>query len=281
MGSALDRVGWDKGILPVRQMAAALFVCVSLSIGRPALAEELAGRPPAVTEIATTVEQPAGVDSRPPVLRRFRRLRTIDNAPPPAPGPTQITVGSAVSAAASITVGTAPGAAQVTIGTAVGPGQISISRAGDALGSPVDFTSFMQRPGLSGLLPTGLPLASARLTSQFGLRAHPILGGFRNHAGVDLAAPYGSPIYATSDGTVSAAGWQGGYGLLVALDHGGGLQTRYGHMSRLNVAAGQRVRKHDVIGYIGSTGLSTGPHVHYEVRVNGAPVNPYANRRGQ
>jgi murein DD-endopeptidase MepM/ murein hydrolase activator NlpD len=73
---------------------------------------------------------------------------------------------------------------------------------------------------------------------------------------------------------VAEADWRGGYGLLVALDHGGGLQTRYGHMSRLAVSPGQRVRKGDVIGYVGSTGLSTGPHVHYEMRINGQAVNP-------
>jgi murein DD-endopeptidase MepM/ murein hydrolase activator NlpD len=123
------------------------------------------------------------------------------------------------------------------------------------------------------LLPDGLPV-SARLTSGFGMRAHPIRGGLRAHSGVDLAAPYGSPIVATADGVIGTAGWSGGYGLLVAISHGGGVQTRYGHLSRLNVAAGQEVRRGDVIGFVGSTGESTGPHVHYEVRVNGVATNP-------
>lgn len=123
------------------------------------------------------------------------------------------------------------------------------------------------------VLPAGLPV-SARLTSGFGMRAHPISGGWRAHSGVDLAAPYGSPIVATADGVIGTAGWSGGYGLLVAISHGDGVQTRYGHLSRLNVAAGQQVRRGDVIGFVGSTGESTGPHVHYEVRVNGTAIDP-------
>jgi murein DD-endopeptidase MepM/ murein hydrolase activator NlpD len=119
-----------------------------------------------------------------------------------------------------------------------------------------------------------MPVAAYRLTSNFGLRQHPLLGGLREHSGVDLAAPIGSPIYATSDGVVGAANWRGGYGLSVSLEHGGGVETRYGHMSQLNVAAGQQVRRGDIIGLVGSTGLSTGPHLHYEVRLNGRAVDP-------
>lgn len=123
-------------------------------------------------------------------------------------------------------------------------------------------------------IPSRNPLQSEVMTSSFGMREHPVLGGRRAHTGVDLAAPVGTPIYATADGLVSKAAWFGGYGLFVSLEHGGELQTRYGHMSRLNVAEGQAVRKGDVIGYVGSTGRSTGPHLHYEVRVDGAAVNP-------
>jgi murein DD-endopeptidase MepM/ murein hydrolase activator NlpD len=125
----------------------------------------------------------------------------------------------------------------------------------------------------SALLPDGLPV-SARLTSGFGMRRHPLRGGMRAHSGVDLAAPYGSPIVATADGVIGTAGWSGGYGLLVAISHSDGIQTRYGHLSRLNVAAGQEVRRGDVIGFVGSTGASTGPHVHYEIRVNGVATDP-------
>lgn len=132
-------------------------------------------------------------------------------------------------------------------------------------------------PAMSGTLPSAMPVAARAITSGFGSRQHPVLGTWRTHSGLDLAAAYGSPIVATSDGVVSAAGWAGGYGLLVAVDHGGGLQTRYGHMSRLAVVPGQAIRKGSVIGYVGSTGLSTGPHLHYEIRINGTAINPAAH----
>ena len=101
-----------------------------------------------------------------------------------------------------------------------------------------------------------------------------VSGGRRAHKGVDLAGPTGTPIHATADGLVAKADWFSSYGLYVQLEHGGNLQTRYGHMSRLNVGAGQRVKKGDIIGYLGSTGRSTGPHLHYEVRIAGEAVNP-------
>ncbi len=121
---------------------------------------------------------------------------------------------------------------------------------------------------------TSMPLVRSALTSGFGVRTDPMLGGQRMHSGIDLAAPVGSPILATSDGIVSQAGWRGGYGLLVALEHSGGLQTRYGHMSGVTVTPGQAVRKGDIIGYVGSTGRSTGPHLHYEMRIGGVAVRP-------
>jgi murein DD-endopeptidase MepM/ murein hydrolase activator NlpD len=123
-------------------------------------------------------------------------------------------------------------------------------------------------------IPARAPLDSLRMTSNFGLRWHPVVGGRRPHEGGDLASPGGTPSHPTADGTVAKADWFGGYGLVVQLEHGGNLATPDGHMSRLNVAAGQHVHKGDIIGYVGSTGRSTGPHLHYEVRVNGAPVNP-------
>ena len=123
-------------------------------------------------------------------------------------------------------------------------------------------------------IPSLMPVEGVRLSSDYGMRIHPVLGGRRGHKGVDLAGPTGTPIHAAADGVVSRADWFSSYGLYVSLEHGGSLQTRYGHMSRLNVAAGQRVHKGDVIGYVGSTGRSTGPHLHYEVRIAGAAVNP-------
>ena len=113
-----------------------------------------------------------------------------------------------------------------------------------------------------------------RVTSGYGQRRHPILGYRRMHAGIDFKASYGSPIYAVTDGTVTYAGRHGGHGNYVKLSHGEGLGTGYAHMSRIAVSRGQRVRRGQVIGYVGSTGLSTGPHLHYEMYRNGATVNP-------
>jgi murein DD-endopeptidase MepM/ murein hydrolase activator NlpD len=123
-------------------------------------------------------------------------------------------------------------------------------------------------------IPSRMPVERVNLTSDYGTRIHPVLGGRRAHKGIDLAAPVGTPIYATADGVVGRADWFSSYGLYVSIEHGGNLQTRYGHMSRLNVAAGQQVRKGDIIGFVGSTGRSTGPHLHYEVRVAGEAVSP-------
>ncbi|MEL6878032.1 MAG: M23 family metallopeptidase [Pseudomonadota bacterium] len=123
-------------------------------------------------------------------------------------------------------------------------------------------------------IPSRMPLEGARLTSGYGMRNHPILRKRRNHNGVDLAAPTGTPIYATADGIVGKAQWFSSYGLYIRIDHGADLETRYAHMSKLAVAAGERVSKGDIIGYVGSTGRSTGPHLHYEVRIDGVAVNP-------
>ena len=112
--------------------------------------------------------------------------------------------------------------------------------------------------------------AAGFVSSPYGLR----FNGTEFHQGIDIAADMGTPIVATADGVVTAAGWNGGYGNMVDVDHGGGIVTRYGHASAVAVTVGQQVRRGEVIAYVGSTGRSTGPHVHYEVRVNGAPVNP-------
>jgi len=117
------------------------------------------------------------------------------------------------------------------------------------------------------------PVAGA-VTSSFGMRRHPILGFSRMHAGIDFAAGYGTPIVAASDGQVISAGWAGGYGKQVQLAHGGGITTSYSHMSRILAEPGTIVRQGELIGYVGSTGLSTGPHLHYEMRRNGAAIDP-------
>lgn len=123
-------------------------------------------------------------------------------------------------------------------------------------------------------IPSRMPLEGSRLSSGYGMRNHPVIGGRRRHKGVDLAAPTGTPIYATADGIVGRADWFSSYGLFVRIEHGADLETRYAHMSKLAVAAGERVKKGDIIGYVGSTGRSTGPHLHYEVRIDGVAVNP-------
>lgn len=174
-------------------------------------------------------------------------------------------------------------------------GQISLARVGDELGAAryrssatagaLDSIRFVSsptpRPGaVTGVytgaekFPTGLPLDSALLTSRFGYRLHPVTGKYQPHSGIDLAAPAGTPIVSTSDGVVISAGWMGGYGLTVRVDHGGGIETRYAHMSRIAVSELQEVTRGQVIGFVGSTGRSTGSHLHYEVREANRAVNP-------
>ena len=137
---------------------------------------------------------------------------------------------------------------------------------------------FFEASGM-GAQRTGLLMpVVGRITSSFGARRHPILGYTRMHSGIDFGAGYGSPIYAVGDAVVELAGWHGGHGNYVRLNHGGGYGTGYGHMSRIAVAPGTRVRAGQVIGYVGSTGLSTGPHLHYELYQNGRPVNPLSVR---
>ena len=123
-----------------------------------------------------------------------------------------------------------------------------------------------------GLMRT--PVDGAHETSGFGMRLHPILGYSRLHQGIDFGAAWGSPIMAAAAGKVTFAGWHGGHGNYIQLLHRPGLMTAYGHMSRFAVKPGATVAQGQVIGYVGSTGLSTGPHLHYEVWVNEKPVDP-------
>jgi murein DD-endopeptidase MepM/ murein hydrolase activator NlpD len=125
-------------------------------------------------------------------------------------------------------------------------------------------------------IPSDKPIKAAVVfTSGFGVRSDPFERGAAMHPGIDLAGSYGTPIYATADGTVLRAGWNsGGYGNLVEIDHGRGITTRYGHMSAILVQAGQHVTRGEQVGRMGSTGRSTGNHLHYEVRIDGRPVNP-------
>jgi murein DD-endopeptidase MepM/ murein hydrolase activator NlpD len=133
--------------------------------------------------------------------------------------------------------------------------------------------SNIQAPSGNGVFIFPTP---GRITSGFGYRVHPIYGSGRMHTGIDISAPYGQPIFAAGDGIVSMASYYGGYGNAVIILHGGGLSTLYGHQSRLAVSPGQAVSRGQIIGYVGSTGASTGNHLHFEVMVGGSKVNPLA-----
>ena len=140
------------------------------------------------------------------------------------------------------------------------------------------FTSWKKLDNLQNgaiAVPSDKPVKNAAFTSGYGVRSDPFAGRAAMHAGIDLAGASGTPIYATADGTISEAGWNsGGYGNLVKVDHGRGIETRYGHLSGMIVRAGQRVQRGQLIGRMGSTGRSTGSHLHYEVRIEGRAVNP-------
>lgn len=123
-------------------------------------------------------------------------------------------------------------------------------------------------------IPSVQPVEKLQFTSNFGIRSDPFRGTAAMHAGVDIPGPIGTPIYATADGIVDHAGWQGGYGNLVEINHGKGIATRYGHLSKVLVADGARVTRGQLIALMGSTGRSTGSHLHYEVRMDGHAVNP-------
>ncbi len=138
-------------------------------------------------------------------------------------------------------------------------------------------TAYYDRKGQSvrkALMRT--PVNAARISSGFGMRRHPILGYSKMHKGMDFAAPTGTPIYAAGDGIIVDRGWKNGYGNYIRIKHNGSLATAYAHMSRFasGFNRGSRVRQGQIIGYVGSTGRSTGPHLHFEVMVNGTQVNP-------
>ena len=125
-------------------------------------------------------------------------------------------------------------------------------------------------------IPSFWPTESTYIASQFGTRLHPILNIYKTHTGVDIGGYQGQDIYASGSGTVIFSGYNGGYGYMVRIDHGEGIETIYGHASKLLVSVGEIVEKGQIIAKIGSTGLSTGPHLHFEVRIDNIPVNPLA-----
>lgn len=123
-------------------------------------------------------------------------------------------------------------------------------------------------------IPSAQPVASLSFTSNFGIRSDPFRGTAAMHAGVDIPGPVGTPVYATADGVIARAERAGGYGNLVEINHGKGIETRYGHLSKILVAPNSRISRGQLIGLMGSTGRSTGSHLHYEVRIDGQAVNP-------
>jgi murein DD-endopeptidase MepM/ murein hydrolase activator NlpD len=124
-------------------------------------------------------------------------------------------------------------------------------------------------------LPSGYPVSGGLITDRFGTRWNPFGWGEERHEGVDLAQAYGTPVYATADGVVTNSAWKaGGYGIAVIIEHGYGYTTWYAHLSDTNVSVGDEVKRGQLIGWVGLTGSTTGPHVHYEVHVNGVAVDP-------
>lgn len=168
---------------------------------------------------------------------------------------------------------------------APGPSPVVFGRALDLEGTPMRLVRTTLPGGKSAVIgsagyrgpfarPRGMPLRAYAISSSFGMRYHPLLGGQRFHAGLDFPAPAGTPVQATAPGAVSFAGWYGGYGLCVAIDHGNGYMTLFAHLSALSINQGTVVSAGSALGRVGSTGQSTGPHLHYEVRYNGRPVDP-------
>jgi murein DD-endopeptidase MepM/ murein hydrolase activator NlpD len=134
-------------------------------------------------------------------------------------------------------------------------------------------TKVENQQALARSTPSIWPLAGW-LSSGFGKRSDPLTGGADFHAGLDIAADRGTPARATADGTVESAGYNGDYGNAVLINHGFGISTRFGHLSAFAVHAGQQIHRGEVVGYVGSTGRTTGPHLHYEILLNGQPINP-------
>ena len=165
-------------------------------------------------------------------------------------------------------------AAKPAGGAAVGGPFVAFDAVGAADRADAALTRLGQIRRAAARLPLGRPIAGETTTSGFGNRIDPFLGAPALHTGVDFRADVGDPVRVTGPGTVLSAGSQGGYGLAVDVDHGSGIVTRYGHMSRLSVVKGQKLESGAIVGLAGSTGRSTGPHLHYETRVDGDAVDP-------
>ena len=166
-----------------------------------------------------------------------------------------------------------------------GPGKIGLSNM-DVLGKQnklieeriaykyENLSNMLEQLEQKSVTPNYWPTDSGEISSRYGYRYDPFGYGGDFHPGIDIAANYGDPVYASAAGDVEQAGWNGGYGRYIKISHGNGYETAYGHMSSLAVSSGESVKKGDIIGYVGSSGYSTGPHLHFEVLLNGQTVNP-------
>jgi murein DD-endopeptidase MepM/ murein hydrolase activator NlpD len=252
---------------------------------------------PTIAQAQPVQAQP--VQAQPAPAEAPQRVAGVLNAPPPAaePAPAALAVPAAVASAAAAVV-----SAPVVVGhTAVDQFARVLASAGvdvrhlfsefgvnRAEGGPViplargqviaDNALTPQKlaalQAMVKTLPVSAPLTNYEITSPFGARGDPEDGRGEFHTGVDLAAPYDTPVFSTAPGTVTYAGYRDDYGKIVEIDHGNGIATRYAHLHAFAVSVGQHVGLHQQIGYLGSTGRATGPHVHYEVVVNGEPQDP-------
>ena len=235
----------------------------------------VASAPPPVLHLAPAAEQPRQVAVVMPSAPAAEAPRTAAAPMPAAP------------AVAAVDRGAFAQIERVLASTGVDVkhmfAQLGVERGlgGPFIAPPAGQTAATMSPektaalrNLIKTLPVTAPLESYELGSPFGVRGDPINGHAAYHTGVDLRAPYMTPVYATAAGVVTYSGYRDDYGKVVEIDHGNGISTRYAHLHRQTVSVGQRVAGHSQIGFLGSTGRATGPHVHYEVLVNGEPQDP-------
>jgi murein DD-endopeptidase MepM/ murein hydrolase activator NlpD len=211
------------------------------------------------------------------VVDRIRTIEARVRADVPATGFAQTLARAADQPVASVPA-SAPAFRAFSADAAAAPGltlaqMLGRPLAGAATAAPAPSATLGGTAGVTTTGPLHLPV-DAPMSSGFGMRVHPVTGAKRLHAGIDLAAPTGTPIGAAAAGTVTFAGARGGYGNLVIVDHGDGTETRYAHQHTISVRAGQTVAAGDLLGTVGSTGQSTGPHLHFEFRRDGEPVDP-------
>ena len=202
------------------------------------------------------------------VAKLDRKLRVMTGQEPKEVGQQMVAQGGVSSVGLNQTLGTRPSALIEDVRRMQGIAQLQTS-------SLQELSTFLEdQTSRIAATPSISPLERGWLSSGFGYRISPFTGGRRMHEGIDLVARVGTPVMATADGTVTFVGWKRHYGRTVIIDHGYGYQTRYCHNKSINVKRGQRVKRHQVIATLGKSGLTTGSHVHYDVRSLGVPRNP-------